>query len=91
MNARMLLSASMVLLFKQHTGVAAITNTANVVFDDSELINSAEVEQETEQENECEDAAFCVNGITVQTTTGAAAITNTANVVFDDSERYQQR
>ena len=31
------------------------------------LSNSAEVEQETEQENECEDAAFCTNGIAAQT------------------------
>ena len=55
------------------------------------LSNSAEVEQETEQENECEDAAFCTNGIGAQTTTGVAAITNTANVVFDDTELIKQR
>ena len=74
----------MELKLKQRT--SAIANTANVVFDDSEFTNSAEVEQETEQENECTDVALCINLIGAQTQTAASAIANTANVVFDDSE-----
>ena len=38
------------------------------------LHNSAEVEQETEQENECSELAVCANVIVVQTQTGAAAV-----------------
>ena len=45
--------------------------------------NSAEVEQETEQDNECSELAVCANAIGVQTTTGAAAVTNTGSA-FED-------
>ena len=66
------------------TGVAAVTNTDNSFHDaNREIINSAEVEQETEQENECADFAICANVIGVKLQTGAAAITNTGNS-FDD-------
>ena len=43
------------------------------------MTNSAEVEQETEQENECTDVALCDNLIGDQTQTGVAAVTNTLN------------
>ena len=65
-------------------GAAAVTNTDNIFLDASHdgVINSAEVEQETEQENECE-LAVCANAIGVQTQIGAAAVANTAKF-YDD-------
>ena len=69
MNALILQSVLTYWELKLQTAAAAITNTANVVFDDSEFTNSAEVEQETEQENECTDFAACDNTIGAQTQT----------------------
>ena len=41
-------------------GAAAVTNAAELTFDDAEVTNSAEVEQETEQANECENLQFAL-------------------------------
>ena len=46
------------------------------------VINSAEVEQEAEQENEC-TLAVCANAIVAQTQVGTAAVTNTATIQDD--------
>ena len=59
-------------------GVATVTNAfdtfGNDLFD-SNVINSAEVEQETEQSNEC-GLAICANVIRSQSQVGVAAVTN---------------
>ena len=46
------------------------------------VINSAEVEQEAEQENECA-LAVCANAIVAQTQVGTALVTNTATIQDD--------
>ena len=61
-------------LAQLQTGVAAVTNIGNFI-EDSEVTNSAELEQEIEQENECVDA-FCKNFALLQAQEGVAAITN---------------
>ena len=71
----------MLLVFKHRVGTAAVVNTANI-FD--EVSNSAEVEQEAEQENECA-LAVCANAIGLQTQVGTAAVVNTANIFVDAS------
>ena len=58
-----------------------MTNIGNLV-DNSPVINSAEVEQKTEQGNVCE-TSLCVNAIGEQTQTAAAAVTNIGNLVDD--------
>ena len=51
---------------------------------DTDVINSAEVEQETEQENEC-GLAICINAIGAQSQVGAATVTNIENTFHDAS------
>ena len=72
------------LVSQTQVGTAAVVNTANIFVDASHegVINSAEVEQEAEQENECA-LAVCANVIGLQTQIGTAAVVNTANI-FDD-------
>ena len=60
-------------------GTAAVANTLNLQEDTT---NSAEVEQEAEQENECA-LAVCANVIGLQSQVGTAAVVNTANI-FDE-------
>ena len=54
-------------------------------FDDAIFSNSAEVEQETEQSNEC-GLAICANVIGVQSQIGAATVTNALVATFDDAK-----
>ena len=73
-------------MYKSQIGVAAVTNIiedgeGNVI-SDANVINSAEVEQETEQGNEC-GLAICANVSLVQSQIGAAAVTNIDNVIDD--------
>ena len=44
----------MLFVVQSQIGAATVTNAAVATFDDAEVTNSAEVEQETEQANECE-------------------------------------
>ena len=80
-----LLCANVIGAQSQIGGLAAVTNAGVIEFDDAEVTNSAEVEQETEQSNEC-GLAICANVIGVQSQVGAAAVTNAAVATFDDAE-----
>ena len=73
------------ILVQSQIGAATVTNAAVATFDDAEVTNSAEVEQETEQGNECE-TSICANVIGAQSQVGAALVTNAAVATFDDAE-----
>ena len=57
----------------------------NIGTDQDDVSNTAEVEQETEQNNECTDALLCANVIGVQSQIGAAAVTNELSLLEDVS------
>ena len=54
----------------------------NIGTDQDDVPNTAEVEQETEQENEC-GLAICANVIGVESQIGAAAVTNAGSLLED--------
>ena len=68
-------------LVQSQIGAAAVTNIDNLI-DSSKVTNSAEVEQESKQENDC-GISICVNFIGVQEQTAVADVTNVINTIID--------
>ena len=81
----MAICANVIGVVQSQIGAAAVTNAFVATFDDAKVTNSAEVEQETEQGNECE-TAICANVIGLQSQIGAATVTNAGVATFDDAK-----